>query len=188
MSLQPRARGMVPPDATAEIDYGHLPSFIGYRIRKAYSYLFQTFNAMLKDLNLAPGQYSVLLLIGLNPGLSQNALAEATGLDGSTIVPITNRFVKLGWIRRTRRKDDRRFYALRMTPAGHAILNKARPIIEAHERQLVAALSAHECQVLNDLLSRIGANPVEPQNTGSRRKSRKSTSGIIETTARASEP
>jgi DNA-binding MarR family transcriptional regulator len=162
---------MVAAATTAEIDYGHLPSFIGYRIRKAYSYLFQTFNAMLKDLNLAPGQYSVLLLIGLNPGLSQNALAEATGLDGSTIVPITNRFVKLGWIRRSRRRDDRRFYILRMTPAGQAILDKARPIIEAHERQLVAALSAQECQMLNGLLSRIGGNSVGPQRAASRRNS-----------------
>jgi DNA-binding MarR family transcriptional regulator len=142
-------------EAREEINYGLLPTKVGYRIRKAYSHLFQTFTAMLKELRLAPGQYSVLLLIGLNPGLSQMALAEAVGLDGSTIVPITNRFVKLGWIRRTRRKDDRRFYVLRITAAGQEVLDKARPIIEEHERQLVSALTERECKTLIDLLTRV---------------------------------
>lgn len=137
------------------IDYGSLPGLVGYRIRKAYSQLFQTFTVMFKELGLAPGQYSVLLLIGLNPGLSQVDLAEAAGLDGSTIVPITNRFVKLGWVRRIRRRRDRRFYSLAITAAGRAVLEDAQPIIEAHERDLVAALSEGERISLVELLARI---------------------------------
>lgn len=158
MSLSRNSGEKPAPAPIGEVDYGLLPSLVGYRIRKAYSYLFQTFTLMLRDVGLAPGQYSVLLLIALNPGLSQMALAEATGLDGSTIVPITNRFVKLGWIRRVRRKDDRRFYELRITQAGQAVLDKARPIIEAHERNLVAGLSDPECRILIELLSRITEN------------------------------
>lgn len=146
------------------VDFGAMPGLVGYRIRKAYSYLFQTFTVMFKELGLAPGQYSVLLLIGLNPGLSQIELAEATGLDGSTIVPITNRFVKLGWVRRVRRRSDRRFYSLAITPSGRAILEKAQPIIEAHERDLVAALSERERVSLIELLARItdGRGPGAP--------------------------
>ena len=143
---------------SVQIDYGPLPSLVGYWVRKAYSYLFQTFTLMLREIGLAPGQYSVLQLIALNPGLSQMALAEATGLDGSTIVPITNRFVKLGWIRRVRRKDDRRFYELRITQTGQAVLDEARPIIEAHERNFVAGLSDAECRTLIELLSRVTEN------------------------------
>lgn len=166
MNSDSRATQQNPRAKRGPVNYGHLPSFVGYRVRKAYTYLFQTFNAMLKGLSLAPGQYSVLLLIGLNPGLSQMDLAEATGLDGSTLVPITNRFEKLGWIRRTRRKDDRRFYSLRITARGQSILDSARPIIDAHERQLVSGLSERECHTLIDLLARIS----EPQRTQPRRK------------------
>lgn len=146
------------------IDYGPLPALIGYRIRKAYSHLFQSFNEMLRDLSLAPGQYSVLLLIGLNPGLNQMMLAEATGIDRSTIVPITNRFAKLGWVRRTRRKGDRRAYSLRLTPLGQSILDQARPIIAEHDERLVASLSPAERQTLTELLSRIGET-VEEKKT-----------------------
>jgi DNA-binding MarR family transcriptional regulator len=146
------------PSQHGEISYGHLPGLVGYRIRKAYSYLFQTFTFMLQDPGLAPGQYSVLLLIALNPGLSQLALAEATGLDGSTIVPITNRFAQRGWIRRIRRRNDRRFYVLSIAPAGRAILDRVRPIIEAHERNLVVGLSKAECHALIELLAKITDN------------------------------
>src|SRR5688500_57016 len=88
-----RARAVDTAEETSDapvrdvIDYGPLPALVGYRIRKAYSRLFQSFSEMLKELSLAPGQYSVLLLIGLNPGLNQMMLAEATGIDRSTIVP-----------------------------------------------------------------------------------------------------
>jgi DNA-binding MarR family transcriptional regulator len=142
-----------------EIDHGRLFDFTGYRIKLAYSLVFQTFNEMFSELNLAFGQYSVLVLIGLNPGLSQLALANAAGLDGSTIVPITNRFARLGWIRRVRRQDDRRVYAVRITPAGQTILDKAARLIEAHDRQLLAPFTERERTTLMNLLGRIVNNP-----------------------------
>lgn len=139
------------------VNFGPLPEHVGYHLRKAYSYLFRTFITSFKHLQLAPGQYSALVLIGLNPGMSQLELAAATGLDGSTVVPITNRFAKLGWIRRTRRANDRRVYSLRITPAGQAILDEAWPLIVERERNLESVLSACERAELIDILSRIAA-------------------------------
>jgi DNA-binding MarR family transcriptional regulator len=166
-SSSPRSAALppeLPPLDQAVINYGLLTSLVGYQVRKAYSRLFQTFTEMLQDLSLAPGQYSALLLIGLNPGLSQMALADATGIDRSTIVPITNRFARSGWIRRTRRNDDRRVYSLRLTPQGQAILDRARPIIRAHEVRLVAGLSEAERAMATALLMRI-ADSEFPQST-----------------------
>lgn len=137
------------------VDYGPLPDLIGYRIKRAYAYSVQTFTDLFEDLGLAYGQYSVLLLIGLNSGLSQLALAEAAGLDGSTIVPITNRFVKLGWIRRLRRREDRRIYSLRMTTQGEAILERARTLLKVHEDDLGSTLTNRERSTLLNLLSKI---------------------------------
>jgi DNA-binding MarR family transcriptional regulator len=137
------------------VEFGPLPAMVGYQLKRAYSYLFRTFMSAFKHLQLAPGQYSALVLISLNPGLSQLDLAEAAGLDGSTLVPITDRFVKLGWIRRVRRKSDRRVYALRITPAGQAVLDEARPIIAARERHLASVLKPDERSCLIDMLSRI---------------------------------
>jgi DNA-binding MarR family transcriptional regulator len=137
------------------MNHGRLFNFTGYRIKLAYGLVFQSFNEMFAELDLAFGQYSVLALIGLNPGVSQLALAQAAGLDGSTIVPITNRFAKLGWIKRVRRSDDRRVYAVRITPAGQAILDQANILIEEHERQLVASFTPAERATLKGLLGQL---------------------------------
>ena len=145
--------------ADTPINFGPLPQQVGYQLRRAYSYLFRTFMSAFKHLQLAPGQYSALVLIGLNPGMSQLALATAAGLDGSTIVPITNRFVKLGWIRRTRRASDRRVYSLRITPAGQAVLEAALPLIREREKRLAQILSTRERQALIDMLRRISGDP-----------------------------
>jgi MarR family transcriptional regulator, temperature-dependent positive regulator of motility len=164
------------PGAFAEsIELGDLPSYTGYKIKKAYAYVFQTWTTMFADLGLAFGQYSVLLLIGLNPGLSQMALAEAVGLDGSTIVPITNRFAKLGWVRRLRRKEDRRVYSLRATPAGLALLEKAHKVLDEHEQNLLAPLTKQERVNLADLLVKVteGRGESKPAASTATRPARK---------------
>jgi len=140
---------------TATIDYGPLPALIAYRLKRAYAYSIQTWDTLFKQLGLPYGQYSVLLLIGLNPGLSQLALAKAVGLDGSTLVPIMNRFFKLGWIRRVRRRDDRRVYSLRVTPAGQAVLDKARAALKEHDEDLTSPLTIKERATLLELISKI---------------------------------
>jgi DNA-binding MarR family transcriptional regulator len=148
---------------SVDINYGDLPDQLGYQLRRAYSYLFRTFMASFKSLQLAPGQYSLLVLISLNPGRSQIDLAAAAGLDGSTIVPITDRFAKLGWVRRARRRSDRRVYALRITPAGQAVLDEAKSMIAAREKRLAAVLNRRERDALIGMLARM-CESEEPVN------------------------
>jgi DNA-binding MarR family transcriptional regulator len=143
------------PEVGTEINYGPLPERIGYRLKRAYAYSIQSWDALFADLGLPYGHYSILLLISLNPGLSQLRVAEAAGLDGSTVVPITNRFVRLGWIHRLRRRDDRRTYRLRVTPTGQALLDRARPILQTHDKDLVSRLTLQERATLFQLLVKI---------------------------------
>ncbi len=147
-------------EAPAVVDFGSLPTLVGYRVRRAGSVLFQTFSEALREEQLAPGQYSVLLLIGLNPGLSQMRLAEATGIDRSTIVPIISRFVKMGWVRRVRRKEDRRVYSLRLTAAGEALIAACRPKVEEHERNFAGVLTKAEKKTLIELLARLTGDEI----------------------------
>lgn len=149
------------PDTAVEsaelehLDFGPLAFLVGYRIRRAYGRVFQSFNEMFAPMNIAFGQFSVLTLIGLNPGLSQVALATASGIDRSTVVPITDRFVRMRWVRRSRRREDRRMYSLRLTPAGQAVLDRALKAISAHDEQIARSLSAAERAQLIELLARV---------------------------------
>lgn len=150
-------------DAVTEIDFGELPELIGYQVRRAGSTVFQTFNELLGHLDLAPGQYSLLRLIALNPGLTQQALCDAAGIDRSTIAPITNSFVKKRWLRRTRRPDDRRAYSLELTPLALEALRKAQPLIREHEKRLTKTLSRAEQATLLHLLKKMSGEPDEPK-------------------------
>ena len=55
----PRSRG-------AKIDYGVLPSLIGYNLRRAQLKVFQNFQSIMAPFDLTPGQFGVLTLIGEN--------------------------------------------------------------------------------------------------------------------------
>ncbi|MFC2953854.1 MarR family winged helix-turn-helix transcriptional regulator [Marinicaulis aureus] len=157
---KPNAASEPEEEASTDIEFGSLPTLVGYRVRRAGSVLFQTFSEALREEQLAPGQYSVLLLIGLNPGLSQMRLAEATGIDRSTIVPIISRFVKMGWVRRVRRKEDRRVYSLRLTPAGEALIAAAQPKVEMHEKNFAGVLTKAEKKTLIELLARLTGDEI----------------------------
>lgn len=177
-NIRARSEAQVATDVAAElpeiapIEFGPLASLVGYRIRRVYGRVFQSFNETFGPLNIAFGQFSVLTLIGLNPGLSQMALAEASGIDRSTVVPITDRFVRLGWVRRTRRREDRRMYSLRVTPAGQAILDRAHSAIAAHEEKLVSGLTTEERIHLIELLARLNDEQIpslRPKHTAAPR-------------------
>lgn len=164
--------GDLPSDSSTgsnSVDYGQLPELIGYRVQKAHSRLFQMFTEMLTGLGLAPGQYSALMLIGLNPGLSQNALADAGGIDRTALVPITRRFERLGWIRRSRRTEDRRVYSLELTTEGQRILDRAWPLIQEHEQRLTVGLTRAEIDRARMLLAKIADS--ENKRAGRTRRS-----------------
>jgi len=58
---------------------GALPERIGYALRRAQLAVFQDFVQTMAELDVRPAQYSVLLLIGINPGVSQTALGRGAG-------------------------------------------------------------------------------------------------------------
>ena len=66
---------------------GPLTDFIGFHLRLAQEASFQAFARRVRDLDLRPGRFAVLALIGENPGISQTALGRASGRDKSSLTP-----------------------------------------------------------------------------------------------------
>ena len=102
-----------------------------------------------------PRQYSVLYLIGSNPGISVKALAVAIGVDQSTLVPTLNVCEERGWIRRERGKPDRRIAALELTAKGRSALQGFQQMLRSHEARVTADLSEGERRQLLALLSKV---------------------------------
>lgn len=129
---------------SASVDYGVLPTLLGYQLRRAQLTVFQKFSARLREEQVTPTQFAVLVLIGANPGLTQRALSEAVATDQSTLVSLLDRLEGRGLVERRRSPHDRRYQILNLTEDGEAQAEKLRNIVEAHDDQLAAEFSATE--------------------------------------------
>ena len=131
---------------------GWLPALLGYRLRLAQQAVFRDFAARVSD--LSPGRTGVLVLVDANPGLTQTRLAQAVGLDRSTLVGVLDGLEARGLVER-RRGADRRTNRLWLTRAGRAQLARIRRRIELHERRVSAHLTSAERARLIELLAKL---------------------------------
>lgn len=124
------------PAASAAIDFGPLANWIGFHLRLAQNASFQAFARRAIGIDLRPGRFATLLLIGRNPGISQTALSRANGRDKSSLTPVLDDLARRKLIKRLRAKNDRRSYQLMLTPAGETLLAKLTVCAEQHDRYL----------------------------------------------------
>ncbi len=106
-------------------------------------------NEALKAAGLVTPLYGTLTTLDASGPASQQAIAERLGLSGTAILKTVDRLEADGLVKRRRDPTDRRAYALELTPAGHATLQRARAAIteinghldtilggEAHQHEL----------------------------------------------------
>ena len=143
------------------IDYGPLADWLGFHLRLAQIASFQAFAAEAQEIDLSPGRFALLMLIGRNPGISQTTLSRAHGSDKSTLTPALNDLKRRGLVTRGRLKSDRRSYQLALTPAGHAVACSpdacAQPATTRISTVLwVAAIARRFLQLLRKLHAELG--------------------------------
>jgi DNA-binding MarR family transcriptional regulator len=142
------------------IDYGPLAEWVGFHLRMAQTASFQAFARETEDVDLRPGRFALLTLIGRNPGISQTALSRANGRDKSTLTPALNDLERRGLIARTRPKHDRRSYHLVLTKSGEDMLRRLTQCAERHERNLDRVIGLRDrkkfLRILRKLMSELG--------------------------------
>lgn len=142
-------------DASPELDHGILPTLLGYQLRLAQITVFNDFAASARDFDVSPGRFGMLVLVEVNPGVTQTRLAEAVGLDRSTLVAVLDQLEERGLLER-RRGVDRRTNGLWLTRRGKSLVARMKERIRAHEDRLAARLSETERSALLALLRRVG--------------------------------
>ncbi|WP_373085884.1 MarR family winged helix-turn-helix transcriptional regulator [Sneathiella sp.] len=130
-----------------------LDEITGFHMRKAVLRAQGTF-ASAAGRKLQTGQYSVMAIINENPGRTQTAIAEAAGLDRSSLVPVLNQFEKNGLIIREAVATDRRAYAVRLTKKGQRELADLETKVQEIEKKVVDGLGQENHALLIDLLKR----------------------------------
>jgi DNA-binding MarR family transcriptional regulator len=143
--------------AARTFDLGMLNGHLGYFLRRAQVAVFQDFIRSLSSVDIRPAQYSVLVVIGANPGLSQTDVSEMLGIERARLVRLLDRLEKRGLMQRLASSVDRRTHSLRLTTAGRTLLKKARTLAALHEAKLLERLGAQRHKMVMDALRDFGA-------------------------------
>jgi DNA-binding MarR family transcriptional regulator len=144
-------------DSAPRIDYDELPNYVGYLLRRAQATIFREFERSLGDIGLTPGAFGLLMLIRANPGITQMDLANAFGIDKSTLTPVLNRLEQSGLVRREQLAHDRRYNALYFEHAREDFFAGARDRVRAFEQSVADRLYPHEQRELVRLIGKLQA-------------------------------
>ena len=154
-TFKPRARRPCRAQQTdhrKSLDIGVLNEHLGYFIRRLQVWVFQDFIRTLAPVDIRPAQYSVLVVIAANPGLSQSDLADRLGIERARLVRVLDKLEKRGLTRRLASPSDRRSHALRLTREGQKTLKRAAMLAAMHEAKLIERLGPEQRKSMLTLL------------------------------------
>lgn len=137
------------------VELGRLGEFVGFRLRRLQNQLSRDFAASTASDSLRSGLFSSLAIIAANPGISQNEVSRAVGLDKSVTVQIVDELEKRGLAERQRSKVDRRRHALFITDAGSLYLDGLFGKLRTIEETVLGKLKPGELVMLKDMLDRM---------------------------------
>jgi DNA-binding MarR family transcriptional regulator len=142
---------------TPGFDTSIVSGIIGYRLRRAQVAVFQQFTARFAEFELTPAEYSVLALIGSNPGSKQAQVGDALGIKRANFVALINGLEARGLTERREADGDRRSNALFLTTAGERLIERANAVQTEFEADMVERLGGPKVRdQLLALLNKLG--------------------------------
>jgi DNA-binding MarR family transcriptional regulator len=139
-----------------ELDFAELHDHIGYFLRRLQVAVFSNFIRTLAPLDVRPAQYSVLVLIGANPGRSQSAIGQALNIERARLARMLHELEGRKWVERRAAPDDRRSHSLHLTETGAKALARVRSLAARHEDRMVELIGRDRRLHLLDLLRDFG--------------------------------
>jgi DNA-binding MarR family transcriptional regulator len=121
----------------------------------------RSFHDALASIDLEPRHFGVLNLVALSEGTSQQALAEPLRIPAPRMVAIVDELEHRKLLERRRNPDDRRAYALYLTPQGKKVLDRARRIARENDERFCAPLQPSERDQLLALLGRLAGQNLQ---------------------------
>lgn len=140
-----------------EAPLGVLEGLVGYHLRRASSAFSNDFSRAIEGTGMRQVLFGILSVVGANRDINQGAVGRSLSIQRANMVSLINQLVDAGLIDRRTASDDRRAFALNLTPAGEAMLKDCHARIEKHEQRMLADFTAAERRTLIALLNRIAA-------------------------------
>ncbi|MFC9439668.1 MarR family winged helix-turn-helix transcriptional regulator [Nocardia sp. NPDC057030] len=128
---------------------------LGYLLKHAALQYAELTSTELAPLGITPQEWAALNCLDDQPERSQKEVADLLGIDRTTMVALIDRLQTQTWVERHPHPTDRRKNAVTLTPPGRAVLQSGATIIDACERQFLAALSGSGADQFKLALQRV---------------------------------
>lgn len=148
-----------------DVNTASLESFVGYNSKRVTFVIMNDLRSKLQNIGLQrPIDYSVLDLVGHNPGITSRQLCQALNISPPNLVGIARSFEDSGLIDKRVQPFDRRAQGLYLTKHGLALLSSAEAVVSEVDIAATHALNTSERAQLNALLLKIytSNNPIKP--------------------------
>ena len=116
-------------------------------------------NQMLAQIGLCARQAGILTMVTELEPMTQKALADALGIDRTTMVALLDDLEDKGLAARQRHPRDRRAFLVHPTDSGRAAKVAAVRILDEQQRRFLAPLAPAERRQLAALLTRLHRQP-----------------------------
>jgi DNA-binding MarR family transcriptional regulator len=135
-----------------EVRLGPLAASLGFLLRLSQLVSFRDFFASLEDFDMRPGEATVLMLIGENPGIRQGVLAKRLMIKRAHMTKMIRSMEDTGLVSRTVPEDDKRSVELWLTKRGEARVAGMRGPWADHEGRPARNLTPRDEAELKRLL------------------------------------
>lgn len=145
------------PDEPNPIDVGFLHQDVVYQIHQTRRAVRQALRSIkVENIKIPPsGTITSLILIGLNPGITQNEIAECLFLDASKVALLLKLIEREKWVTKQRSTDDRRKLKLFLTEEGQRKFEQFCDIGKKRDLILAGGFSIRERDQLIKLLEKV---------------------------------
>jgi DNA-binding MarR family transcriptional regulator len=144
-----------------EINAGWLRQDLHF-LTRSLRFLLQGESAALRaDTGLETGEFGVLAVVSLNPGISQNELADSLVLKKSAVTRVVQGLEKRGYLTRRRSKNDRRAKRLTLTREGQELADALRKMSLDRQIDWFSGIPAEERAVFFRVLFELIATMAE---------------------------
>lgn len=114
-------------------------------------------NAELAPYRIKYGQFQLILEMRVGEMVTQEILAQRTGLDKSTVTRSIKCLIAEGYLNRERSEVDGRAYRVTLTDAGKSLQPQIREILKSYTRKLLLGME-NDKEMIIATMERVLAN------------------------------
>lgn len=151
----PTAAPATPLPTVERVDTSYLETLLGYNARRAALAVIAEFLPRMATYGLRVVDFSILSIIGHNPGITSRQLCDVLALLPPNLVGKIGALEKRGLLVRHPHPQDGRALGLHLTDEGRQLMARAEITAAELEKDLAGALTAAEHQTLLRLLQKV---------------------------------